>query len=100
MDSHSRLGRLPQQIRGNMANFENFMLSGTAFEHCTCCSSPILDAFKEKDFGLVQIACNSPLELETISGLTALKAATESLCNLSFTDFEDENDGDKSDNDF
>ena len=101
IDSHSRLGRLPQQIRGNMANFENFTLSGTAFENCTCCSNSILEAFKNDEFGLVKIACNFPSKLEEISGLTAMKAATESMCSLSFSDFDDgteiDNDGDEND---
>lgn len=79
IDSHSRLGRLPHQIRGNLAKQETFILSGSAFENCTCCSESILKEFQTGGFEFVKMACNSAAELERISGLSDMKKLTEEL---------------------
>lgn len=88
----SRLGKLPHQIRGNLSNQETFSLSGTAFEHCTCCSELILKEFQEKGFEFIKNACNSPKELEKISGLTDLKQITEEMQDFSVEEEEGDND--------
>ena len=83
VDSQSRLGRLPHQIRGNLANQETFILSGSAFEHCTCCSEPILMELQACGFEFIKMTCNSPAELERISGLSEMKKLTEDLESFS-----------------
>jgi ubiquitin-like modifier-activating enzyme ATG7 len=94
----SRLGKLPHQIRGNLAHQEVFTLSGSAFENCTCCSETILQCL-EKDstgsgFEFVKMVCNSPLELERLSGLAAIKLASEELANLSMIEPDENDDSD------
>lgn len=75
-NSQSLLGKIPHQIRGNLANQEMFTLTGTAFEHCTCCSESILKEFENgEEFEFIKNVCNSPMELERISGLSEMKAA-------------------------
>jgi ubiquitin-like modifier-activating enzyme ATG7 len=98
INSCSRLGRLPHQIRGNLANQETFTLSGTAFEHCTCCSESILKEFEQKGYEFIKMACNSSNELERISGLTEMKKLSESIENLSMSD-ENENERVEADGD-
>ena len=97
-NSQSRLGKLPHQIRGNLANQETFTLSGTAFENCTCCSERILKEFEEDEFEFLKMACNSPKELERISGLLEMKEIAETIESVSFSS--DENSDSDSDNDF
>lgn len=54
-----------------------FTLTGSAFEHCTCCSESILNEFENGDeFEFIKNVCNLPMELERISGLSAMKAMT------------------------
>ena len=90
IDTTSRLGRIPHQIRGNLSNQETFTLSGTAFENCTCCSERILKEFEEKGFEFVKMACNSPNELERISGLLEMKQIAETIENLCIEGDEDD----------
>ena len=84
-NSDCRLGRIPHQIRGNLSNQEMFTLTGTAFEHCTCCSDQILTKFEQEGFELVKIACNSPEQLEKISGLTELKQVSDDINSFSLS---------------
>lgn len=86
-NSQGRLGKIPHQIRGNLANQEVFSLSGTAFENCTCCSERILKEFEGKGYEFVKMACDSPNELERISGLLEMKEISESIEAISDDDF-------------
>lgn len=90
-NARGRLGRIPHQIRGNLVNQETFTLIGSAFENCTCCSDRILKEYREKGFEFIKMACNSPNELEKVSGLTELKDISNDLSNLciSASDFSD-----------
>lgn len=86
-NAQSRLGKLPHQIRGNLANQEVFSLTGKAFEHCTCCSEVIFQEFQQRGFfEFVKLACNSPDELEKISGLTEMKTITQEISDLVISD--------------
>lgn len=100
INSFSRLGRLPHQIRGNVANQETFTLSGTAFEHCTCCSESILKEFEKEGYNFVKMACNSSSELERISGLTEMKKLSENLENFFMSDEKEEIETGQDGNDF
>ena len=99
-NSYSRLGCLPHQIRGNLANQETFSLAGTAFEHCTCCSEIILKEFEENGFDFIKMTCNSSSELERISGLTEMKKLAENLESLSMSEEQEEIEIDEDVNDF
>ena len=100
INSFSRLGRLPHQIRGNVANQETFTLSGTAFEHCTCCSELILKEFEREEYEFVKMSCNSSNELERISGLTEMKKLSENLESFSMSDEKEEEIEEEEGNDF
>jgi ubiquitin-like modifier-activating enzyme ATG7 len=91
----SRLGKIPHQIRGNLSNQEVFNLTGSAFENCTCCSEAVLNEFAGNSFEFIKRVCNSPSELETISGLKDLKQIT---CDLN--DFVVSSDKSGDENDF
>lgn len=99
-NAKSRLGKLPHQIRGNISNQETFTLSGTAFENCTCCSERILKKFEEDEFEFVKMACNSPKELERISGLLEMKEIAETIEDFSFSDDENSEGEEDNGNDF
>lgn len=81
-NSQSLLGRIPHQIRGNLAYQEMFTLAGTAFDHCTCCSDPILNELQSEGFEFIKRVCSSPEELENISGLTEMKRISNDLSSL------------------
>lgn len=86
INSSSRLGRIPHQIRGNVASQETFTLSGTAFENCTCCSEFVLKEFEREGYEFIKLACNSSSQLERISGLTEMKKLSEDLESFSMSD--------------
>jgi len=71
--TESCLGLLPQQIRGELHDFQNQVSFGHAFPNCTACSKLILDAYLQDGFEfLLKVFENSDI-LEDVSGLTALK---------------------------
>lgn len=93
-DASGLLGRIPHQIRGNMSNFDQLLLSGPAFVHCTACSDAILSASRQDAFSLVKAATGNSRVLEDISGLTAMKQATEDMYHLSVDTARDKDDSD------
>ncbi|BGP02783.1 Ubiquitin-like modifier-activating enzyme ATG7 [Rhodotorula toruloides] len=77
--SASPLGVVPHQIRGFLANFENLKITGHAYERCTGCSQPILDAYRADAFDLVRQSCEDAKYLERLTGLDKLEEETEAL---------------------
>jgi ubiquitin-like modifier-activating enzyme ATG7 len=72
------LGILPHQIRGFLTHFQNLILHGRAFEHCTACSKPIIEAYKQNGDQFILDAINVANLLEKVSGLEKMKAQVDS----------------------
>ena len=74
----SLLGAIvPHSIRGSLYSLTQFLPTAQSFDHCTACSSKILQAFAEKGFDFVTEVCNSSggsdsNYLENLAGLSNL----------------------------
>ena len=74
----SLLGAIvPHSIRGSLYSLTQFLPTTQSFDHCTACSSKILQAFAEKGFDFVKEVCNSSggsdsNYLENLAGLSNL----------------------------
>lgn len=80
-ESHSSpLGLVPHQVRGFAGRFQSLVLHGMPFHMCTACCPAIVDRYTAggatRD-SLLRSAFETPLSLEEMSGLTAMKAAAE-----------------------
>lgn len=68
---------IPHQIRGSLAGFSQMALQTAAFDCCTSCSKPVVEALRTGGVGFVRTACADPKSLEVISGAAALMSAVE-----------------------
>ena len=85
------LGILPHQIRGFLGHFSEMIVSGAAFERCTACSTPVLDAYKARGIDFCLDVFNGPASvLEEITGLNELHAAAAAAADAWDEDIEDE----------
>ncbi|KAG0244754.1 Autophagy protein 7 [Actinomortierella wolfii] len=84
------LGVLPHQIRGFLSRYQNLLIAGQAYDRCTACSDPILEAYKNEGFGFLYKVFADAKYLEDVSGLTKLKEESENL-EMEWDD-EDEDD--------
>eukprot|EP00285_Hemiselmis_virescens_P019651 CAMPEP_0173408112 /NCGR_PEP_ID=MMETSP1356-20130122/68819_1 /TAXON_ID=77927 ORGANISM="Hemiselmis virescens, Strain PCC157" /NCGR_SAMPLE_ID=MMETSP1356 /ASSEMBLY_ACC=CAM_ASM_000847 /LENGTH=113 /DNA_ID=CAMNT_0014369361 /DNA_START=168 /DNA_END=509 /DNA_ORIENTATION=- len=93
-ETESMLGLVPHQIRGFLANFSNVLIHGRPFDGCTACGEKVVKAYKEGGWGFLMRVFNEPGYLEELSGLRALKDATDAAmeaCDWE-EDGEDEDD--------
>nr|CCC94164.1 putative ubiquitin activating E1 enzyme [Trypanosoma congolense IL3000] len=67
------LGRIPQQIRGNIAHHQVYTLHGYRYELCTACSDAIVHQYKENGSRFVVRCVNEPMYIEEVSGVKAFK---------------------------
>eukprot|EP00817_Percolomonadidae_sp_ATCC50343_P001758 CAMPEP_0117419996 /NCGR_PEP_ID=MMETSP0758-20121206/1442_1 /TAXON_ID=63605 /ORGANISM="Percolomonas cosmopolitus, Strain AE-1 (ATCC 50343)" /LENGTH=284 /DNA_ID=CAMNT_0005201387 /DNA_START=1022 /DNA_END=1876 /DNA_ORIENTATION=+ len=65
------LGVIPHQIRGNLADMQNYLVNSTAYPRCTACSPTILQ--QADDFEKMYQALLHPEALEELTGLSTLK---------------------------
>jgi len=74
--SSGPLGIIPHQIRGSLVSYTMMVPTVPAFKHCTACSSPIINAYREGQADFVFNACDSKdgVYLGNISGLTGFRA--------------------------
>jgi len=68
----SNLGIIPQQMRGDLNNFDIRCLYGEAFDKCTGCSETIQKAYLSDRAQFMRRSCNEPDYLEDVSGLLAM----------------------------
>jgi len=78
-DQSTALGIIPHQMRGFLSDFGVRLLFGQAFDKCTACSNPILNAYMSSGNEFLFEAFNKPSYLEDLSGLTQLKRDTENV---------------------
>lgn len=71
------LGGLPHQLRGFLATHETMKLHAPAYEYCSACSQPVLNAYKESGWDFVKRALDDPKFVEELSGLAEVQRLAE-----------------------
>ena len=71
------LGIIPHQMRGFLANFNNMLIVGQAYDKCTACSDMILEEYKTNGFEFLKRVFDSPTYLEELTGLAKLHQESE-----------------------
>ncbi|KDQ19117.1 hypothetical protein BOTBODRAFT_28607 [Botryobasidium botryosum FD-172 SS1] len=87
-DESSVLGLVPHQLRGYLAQFNNVLITGAAYERCTGCSEIVISAYEKEGFEMMLKAFNQPGYLEQLTGLDKLHAEGEAA--LESVDWEEE----------
>lgn len=67
------LGLIPHTIRGFLASFQNMMIKGRAYDCCSACSEPIVNAYREGGWDFVKRALNEKEYVEELSGLAEVQ---------------------------
>ncbi|KAF8317660.1 E1-like protein-activating [Clavulina sp. PMI_390] len=75
----SILGLIPHQLRGSLAQFNNVLITGAAYERCTACSEKVIKEYETSGFDMLLRAFNDPDYLERLTGLDKLKAETDAM---------------------
>ena len=81
----SPLGVMPHQIRGSVVSYTMMTPTVPAFPHCTSCSAPAIQAYKDDKIELVYNVCHSADSsyIENLCGLTQFRAdAAEKLADM------------------
>ncbi|TMW67127.1 hypothetical protein Poli38472_012243 [Pythium oligandrum] len=79
VDGSVPLSFVPHQQRGFLNSFATMVITGEAFDKCIACSTPVLSAYNDDAFALLQHACNSSTYLEELTGLQKLTEAADSF---------------------
>jgi len=91
--SASLLGATPHQIRGYLSEFRLAPVDTEPFPKCICCSTPVLELYRQEGNAFVERVVANSAELEDVSGLKAMKAAVCEDDVVSFDDIDDLPDG-------
>jgi ubiquitin-like modifier-activating enzyme ATG7 len=89
----SPLGVIPHQVRGSLVSYTMMTPSVPAFQFCTGCSAPVVEAYQKDKIELVLQTCQTTdgSYLEAISGLTGFRAeAAEKFDDFDGWDDEDD----------
>ena len=75
----TEFGTTAHQIRGQMSNWQENVLIGSASPYCSGCGDGVVKAFKELGLKFVQEVCQrgGSKVLETVSGLAEAKKGFE-----------------------
>ena len=87
--SSTPLGSIPHQMQGFLAEFNNMIIVGQAYDKCTACSDRVLKEYKVSGFEFLKNAFNSPSYLEELTGLSQLHEASENMDDFIWNDDED-----------
>jgi ubiquitin-like modifier-activating enzyme ATG7 len=71
------LGIVPHQIRGFLSSFQNMVIHGRSYPHCSACSKPIVSAYKTEGWEFVRKALNSREYVAELSGLAEVQRQAE-----------------------
>ncbi|EFX03568.1 autophagy ubiquitin-activating enzyme [Grosmannia clavigera kw1407] len=93
-ESHP-LGLVPHQIRGFLANFQNMLIQGPAYPHCSACSAQILNAYRQEGWDFVKKALGDREYVTELSGLAEIQRQAEAVAEQ--LDFSDDGDDDGDD---
>ncbi|KAF8597544.1 ubiquitin-like conjugating enzyme [Ceratobasidium sp. AG-I] len=77
--SESILGVVPHQLRGFLAQFNNKLITGAAYDKCTGCSETVLKEYEARGFKMMLQAFNETGYLEKLTGLDKLHADSEAV---------------------
>ncbi|KAL1836563.1 hypothetical protein VTJ49DRAFT_4924 [Mycothermus thermophilus] len=88
------LGIVPHQIRGFLSTFQNMVIHGRAFPHCSACSRPILDAYKTEGWEFVKKALADRQYVAELSGLAEVQRKAEAAAAEVEWSEEEEEEGD------
>lgn len=72
-------GLIPHTIRGFLAQYNNVLVIGNAYDKCTACSKIVLEEYNKRGFEFLLQVFNSPNYLEDITGLTKMKKEAEEV---------------------
>lgn len=72
-DEGHPLGIVPHQMRGFLDTFQNKVLHGRAYPHCSACSEPILSAYSRDAWGFVREALSDREHVAELSGLAEVQ---------------------------
>ncbi|CAG8483984.1 236_t:CDS:10 [Paraglomus occultum] len=84
--SSTPLGIIPHQMRGFLAEFNNMIIVGQAYDKCTACSERVLKEYNVNGFEFLKSAFNSPSYLEELTGLSQLHEASENMDDFIWDD--------------
>ncbi|CAR30042.1 Atg7p [Lachancea thermotolerans CBS 6340] len=84
------LGDLPHQIRGFLSEFKTLQLRVTAYEHCSACSSIIVEEFKSRGWDFVRDALNDYKTVEDLCGLSEVQLKAEEVMNDVLDEWDDD----------
>lgn len=89
--SNNPLSDIPHQLRGFLHNFSIMKIWGRSYEHCSACSAPITNAWKQDGWEFIKRAFNEEYLVEELSGLREVQRRAEELAlNASWTESEDD----------
>lgn len=71
------LGTVPHQLRGFLSNWSNMVIKGKAYDCCSACSPPILEAYEKDRWEFVRRAINEKGFVEEVSGLAEVQRRAE-----------------------
>ena len=92
-NASSALGIVPHQIRGSLVSYTMMIPTVPAFVHCTGCSAPVIEAYRQDKMGLVLKTCEAVDDssfLEDLSGLTAFRTEATAKMDEIGEDWEDD----------
>ncbi|PWN49361.1 putative APG7-component of the autophagic system [Violaceomyces palustris] len=79
-DQGCALGSVPHQIRGFLAQFNNMIIVGQAYDRCTACSERVVRAYQDEGFqGCLLRAFNEEGYLEKLTGLDKMYEEAEAM---------------------
>jgi len=92
--SESVLGLVPHQLRGFLAQFNNKLITGAAYDKCTGCSETVLKEYETRGFEMMLKAFNETGYLEKLTGLDKLHADSEAAMeSVNWVDEDGDGDG-------
>lgn len=89
-DATTILGELPHQLRGFLSSFQTMKLHAPAYEFCSACSKPVLDAYRDLGWDFVSSALNDSNYIEELSGLAEVQKQAEKAVLEMATDLSDD----------
>lgn len=85
------LGTVPHQLRGFLANWSTLPVKVGAYDCCSACSKPILEAYERDGWEFVKRAVNEKGFVEEVSGLAEVqRRAEEVAADVEWSEEEDE----------
>ena len=79
LDASTVLGVIPHQLRGFLAQFNNMLIIGQAYDRCTGCSATVVEAYQQRGFEMLLQAFNDDKYLESLTGLDKMYAEAEEM---------------------